>query len=199
MSLHPTLRSCAVLSLWVLLAALSSGGCSAPSTSLATQVAQPTPSPAPTASPSVTTTNPTPVLESSPQVLAACDIDLQAQAMREGHVPDWSALGLEACYELTLDLKPDDPSYTGSARVTFTNLTGGDLPDIVFRIYPNSRVIYGGVLEITSAQIDGRDAASEVFLPDKTAVRLPFETPLPGGATTVIDLRFEGQLPVDFA
>jgi hypothetical protein len=83
--------------------------------------------------------------------------------------------------------------------VTFTNLTGEDLPDIVFRIYPNSRVIYGGALDIISAQVDGRDTALEVFLPDKTAVRLPLSAPLPHGATTVIDFHFEGRLPVDFA
>ncbi len=201
MSLHrSTPRLFAVLSLGILLAALSTGGCSAPPPPLAaTHIAELTPSPALPASPPATTASPSAVPASSPQVLAACDIDLQAQAMRAGHLPDWNALGLDTCYELTLELKPDDPSYTGAARVTFTNLTGDNLTDVVFRIYPNSRVIYGGALDITSAQTDGRDAAPEVFLPDKTAARLPFETPLPGGATTVIDFQFEGRLPVDFA
>lgn len=201
MSLHrSTPRLFAVLSLWVLLAVLSSGGCSAPPTPLAaTQVAEPTLPPVLPASPPAVTAKSSAVPESSPQVLAACDTDLQAQAMRAGHVPNWNALGLEACYELTLDLKPDGQSYTGAARVTFANLTGSDLSDIVFRIYPNSRVIYGGALDITSAQVDGRDAALEIFLPDKTAVRLPLETALPSGATTVIDLQFEGGMPIDFA
>jgi len=195
-----TPRLFAVLSLWILLAALSTGGCSAPSTPLAaTQAAEPTLSPALPASPSAATAKSSAVPESSSQVLAACDTDLQAQAMRAGHVPNWNALGLEACYELTLDLKPDSQSYTGTARVTFANLTGSDLSDIVFRIYPNARVIYGGALDIISAQVGGRDTALEVFLPDKTAVRLLLSPPLPNGATTVIDLHFEGRLPIDFA
>jgi len=200
MSLHRSTSRLLIVLSGVLLVVLSSGGCSAPLTPLAaTQVAEPTLSPALPASPPAATAKSSAVPESSPQVLAACDTDLQAQAMRAGHVPNWNALGLDTCYELTLELKLDDPSYAGAARVTFTNLTGGDLPDIVFRIYPNSRVIYGGALDITSMQIDGRDTLFEVFLQDKTAVRLPLETPLPSGATAVIDLQFEGRLPVDFA
>ncbi len=180
----------------ILSGALAVSSCSAPAAPpAATQTAEATIPPPATDE----TATFSPSRASSPDVLAACDTSLQAQAMRDGHVPDWNALGLDTCYELTLDLKPDDPSYTGAARVTFTNLTGGDLPDIVFRIYPNSRVIYGGALDITSMQVDGRDTLFEVFLPDKTAVRLPLETPLPSGATAVIDLQFEGRLPVDFA
>jgi aminopeptidase N len=161
-------------------------GCSAPA-----------PTSAPAAPTSASEPSPAPV-ESSRAVLDACDTELQSRAMRESQVPAWDTLELNACYELTLELQPENQAYTGAARVTFANLTGGELPDIVFRVYPNARVIYGGALDITSAQIDGQKIAPEAFLIDETALRLPLAQALPAGATAVIDLTFAGRLPGDF-
>ena len=118
--------------------------------------------------------------------------------MRASQVPDWNALGLNACYELTLDLLPDEQSYTGTARLTFANLTGGDLPDLVFRLYPNAPIIYGGALEITSAQVDGRPVTPAVFLVDQTAVRLPLDRPLANHTAAIIEFDFAGRLSSDF-
>ena len=77
----------------------------------------------------------------SPDVLAACDTSAQDTAMLPEHTPAWAALGLSACYDLHLDLQPNQGKYSGRAEITFTNLTGEAIPDLVFRTYPNSDLI----------------------------------------------------------
>ncbi len=187
----PTIRWLVVGVLWI-------GSCTAPAA---------TPAP-PTLAPPAVPTEPPPAATSIPiapdpwpssrAVLAACDSRLQSRAMRASQVPDWNTLGLNACYELTLELLRDEQSYTGTARVTFANLTSGNLPDVVFRAYPNAPIIYGGTLDITSAQVDGTAVTPEVFLTDRTAVRLPLPRPLAEGAAIIVELTFEGHLPRDF-
>ena len=138
----------------------------------------------------------TPALDAQ-EVLVACPLEGQAVAMRPGFDPGWEALGLNACYDLTLDLSPERPGYTGSARVTYANLTGRDLPDLVFRLYPNADRIYGGDLQVTAVKVGGTQVDAEVFLSDQTAFRFSLENPLPSGEIVVVELEFSGQVPVD--
>ncbi len=144
-----------------------------------------------------TAASPTPPAPRS-KVLAACAPESQAAAMRPDQAPIWEDLKIAACYHLSLDLQSTDGSYTGQAQVTFTNLTGAALPDIIFRTYPNATRIYGGELTVTEAQVDGQPVTPEVMLEDQTAIRLPLSTPLAPGATLVVDLDFAGEAPVDF-
>ena len=132
------------------------------------------------------------------KVLAACDPDSQATAMHSNHVPDWSNLELAACYNLTLDLNPADGAYTGKGRIVFPNRTGDALTEIVFRVYPNSKLIFGGALSVIAARIEGAEVKPEVFLDDATAVRLPLAKPLAYGETVEIELDFEGRTAKDF-
>lgn len=166
---------------------------------LLTRCAAPEPVTAPaTPSQAMPVPMPTQSAVSNPDVLAACDTGLQARAMRDGFVPDWTSLGVNACYQLTLDLLPDEAAYTGTARVTFANPTGVALPDLVFRIYPNAAAIYDGALEIHAARVDGAPVTFESMLSDRTAVRLLLSRPLPAGAIAVVELTFEGSLPINF-
>jgi len=174
----------ACLGIAALIIAVLIAGCAAPTT-------------APT-QPSASSATPVPIAPAGPPVLVACDAEIQLRAMRPSQRPDWNALGLAACYDLSLDLKPDSQSYTGTARVTFTNRTGSDLPDLIFRLYPNAQVIYDGVLDVTSAQIGGKAVKPEIFLSDRTGLRLLLDQALPEGDTAVIEFAFEGLLPIDF-
>jgi hypothetical protein len=139
---------------------------------------------------------PAPSLDTQ-QVLAACPTGSQTTAMRPGYDPGWEALDLSACYELEFDLSLDPPGYTGSARVTYANQTGQEVPDLVFRLYPNAERIYGGELQVTSAHVDGIPVDGEVFLHDRTALRLPLENSLPPGEIAVVELEFSGMIPMD--
>jgi hypothetical protein len=118
--------------------------------------------------------------------------------MRLDQIPAWDDLGLDACYEISLDLQPEEGSYTGRSRLTYTNLTGEALADLVFRTYPNAPVIYGGQLAVTESRVDGAVVASEVFLSDRTGLRLLLPTPLAPGETVVVELAFSGRAPLDF-
>lgn len=131
------------------------------------------------------------------QVLEACSVGSQAVALRSGYEPVWQALGLGTCYELAFDLTAGLPGYTGKARVTYANQTDREIPDLVFRLYPNADRIYGGELRVSSAHIDGLPVATEVYLRDRTALRLFLEKALLPGDTTVVELEFSGRLPVD--
>jgi aminopeptidase N len=137
--------------------------------------------------------------ETKSAVLEACDASVQSTAMQIQSIPDWDVLNLEACYELTLDLTNSSPTYEGSARVTFTNLKGVPLTDLVFRTYPNAEQIYGGELSITSAHVDGIDVDPEEFLSDRTAVRISFANDLNPGETAVIELDFRGKTPTNLS
>ena len=135
---------------------------------------------------------------SSLDVLNACDLTLQARALRSSAIPYWSTLGIHTCYDLTFDLTSGGPDYSGSARITFSNPGSTALNDLVLRTYPNAPLLYGGQLDITSAQVNGLDLAISVFLEDRTAVRLPLDPPLQPGKTLALDLKFSGKLPIDF-
>jgi aminopeptidase N len=126
--------------------------------------------------------------------LDACDIKAQETAMSPDMKPDWTSLPLSACYQLRLNLHEDLTQYDGKATVTYTNQTGETLTDLVFRLYPNSERIYGGTLEVTSANIDGTLVVPEVFLSDKTGLRLSMVEPINSGETVVIELEFNGEL-----
>lgn len=131
-------------------------------------------------------------------VLEACDIDLQTKAMRAGNVPAWDSIPISACYDLELDLSSGGPNYTGVSKVTYTNNTSDPLEYLVFRLYPNAAIIYGGSLEITSARMGEAELNPDIFLEDETAARLMLPEPLGVGNTTVLNFTFEGSLPVDF-
>lgn len=163
----------------------------------------PTPAPTPTPTDSILpTTVPTPIpstFPSSPDALSACDLDLQSAAMRPGSIPDWHALGITTCYDLTFDLTSGGPDYSGSAVITYTHPDGAALDDLVLRLYPNAPLLFGGTLSITSAQVEQVELPTEVFLDDNTAVRLPLAQPLSAGETVQLLLNFSGTLPAGFA
>ncbi len=159
----------------------------------ACQALSPSPTAAPTPEPEIGAGQPV----SSSDILAACQPELQAKAMHPEEVPNWAALGLAACYDLQLDLL-DEGALTGQATVHFRNLTGSPLDEIVFRLYPNARLIFGGSLTINEASRDGSALKPEVFLDDQTAVQLPLGPALAPNESAVFEFAFEGETTRDF-
>jgi hypothetical protein len=131
------------------------------------------------------------------EVLAACPPGGQAEAMRPGSETDWEWLNLSTCYDLEFVLSSGPPGYSGTARVTYLNLEAGEVPDLVFRLYPNASRIYGGELQITAVRVDGAPAEHEIFLEDRSAFRIPLDRPLLPGEALLVELEFTGQVPVD--
>ncbi len=139
-----------------------------------------------------------PSLNIGREVMDACETRKQTLAMRSSEIPDWSSLSLDTCYNLRFDLTSGGPEYQGTAVITYTNSTPHPLADLVLRVYPNAKVIYGGNLEILSIRLDGGELEFQNDLPDGTVVRLIIPESIPPGKTVTLDLEFSGELPVDF-
>ncbi len=132
-------------------------------------------------------------------VEGACSLQAQSQAVRSGVGPDWSKLGPLPCYQLTLDLtKAKSGAFVGTETLTYTNTTQANLPDLVFRLYPNAQVLFDGSLNVTSADVGGRLVVLQPVLDDKTAYRLELPQSLAPGETVTINLGFAGQTPSNF-
>lgn len=150
------------------------------------------------ATPGVSAFSPSPTpLPGAPEWPETCDPALQARAMRPGQSADWAALALNACYELKLDLGDDPGAYSGSARVTFTNRTGENLDELVFRTYPNAEKIYGGSLEVIAIRVEGESLDGRVFLDDGTGLRLALPSSMAPGEATTVEMDFRGHTPID--
>jgi len=139
----------------------------------------------------------TPSPENISSILDACDLEAQESVLISDLIPNWNTLPLSACYELWLNLHDDSTKYDGKAIITYSNLTDETLTDLVFRLFPNSKRVYGGDLVVTSAHVDGTQVVPEVFLADKTGLRLSLDESIKPGDSAVIELEFDGNLTDD--
>ncbi len=145
------------------------------------------------------TAAPAPVEPTAAPAAGTCSVQAQSQAVRSAAEPDWSQLEPLPCYQLTLDLtKAETGAFVGTETLSFTNTTSSDLPDLVFRLYPNAPVLFGGSLNVTSVDIGGRLITLQPVLEDNTAFRLKLPQPLAPGESVTVNLGFEGQAPSNF-
>lgn len=128
------------------------------------------------------------------RVLEACSQEVQESVILPGEDIDWQALDINSCYHLWLKLLPGRRDFEGQANITFTNTFGDSLTELVFRLYPNAEWVYGGDLGVKETKIDGVLVSSEVFLADRTGLRLRLKDVLEPGETVVVVMEFQGQL-----
>ncbi len=102
-------------------------------------------------------------------------------------------VGLRSEYRLALSLDPTNRRLVGQQQVTFPNHTGQDLPEIVFRLYPNLPQ-YGGRIDVGAAWVDGQQSAASLRTED-TSLVVPLPRPLKPGSSVVVVLDFEVQIP----
>ncbi len=165
------------------------------------QTPSPSPEPKSTLVSAIPTTivlpNPTPV-PTSPDVLNACPIEEQIEAMRASQIPDWQHIGIFACYQLSLNLSEHSGSFPGGETLVFNNQTGVALNDIVLRVFPNAKNIYNGKMSIQTVKMDEKDLPFEYFLADQTGLRIRLDQPLMPGDTARIEISFQIEIPLDF-
>lgn len=133
-------------------------------------------------------------INSDTGVLDPCRLDIQETIMLPGEVPDWEALGVSTCYQLWLKILPDQHGYEGAANIAYTNYSREPQSELVFRLYPNAPRIYGGNLDVTSARVNGYLTNPEIFLEDRTGLRLRLNKELDPGKTIMLNFEFEGRL-----
>lgn len=123
-------------------------------------------------------------------------LELAARALRPEVRDDVARLADAPFYDVELRVALEgEPYVTGSARVVYRNRTAAPLSELVFRLYPNTR-IYASRLTIQQALVNGQPVAFALAVED-TALRLPLNPPLPPGERTVVELAFTTTIPVD--
>lgn len=112
--------------------------------------------------------------------------------------PDLARLTTAPRYQIDLTIDPAAQTYRGRQMVTYTNTDTAPLPDIVFRIFPNSCALYGcGELKVNAVTVGGRSVETTTDL-EGTALRVMLPQPLAPGQQVDVSLDFTGRVPRDF-
>ncbi len=161
--------------------------------------ATPTVSPSPTSAPPSVTLTPTLPPTKTPTVAptpTSAWLELAVHALRPEARDDVARLVDAPFYDVELRVALEgEPYVAGSARVTYCNRTAAPLSELVFRLYPNTR-IYASRLTIQQALVNGQPAAFVLEVED-TALRLPLNPPLPPGESVGVELAFTTAIPVN--
>ena len=113
----------------------------------------------------------------------------QADAVTLGDIPH---------YDLNLEIDFSQANFTGQSRVNYTNIEADVLDSLFFRLYPNGGKSYGnGHLQVEDVQVGGQEVETDLSLQDSVLEVMPPEPLLPGD-TVQIDMKFSGEVPVDF-
>jgi hypothetical protein len=147
-----------------------------------------------------------PILAVLAGILAACS-PLPAKPTHESILPDEPTLppptviGVPTAvevspfaeYRMVLSLDLAGRKLDGKQRVVFPNHTGGDLEEIVFRLYPNLPQ-YGGTMSIGPVWVDGERRSSSLRA-DDTSLVVPLARPLAPESSVTIELSYDIQIP----
>lgn len=151
--------------------------------------------PSPTAPGSIPTVTPAISAEHDFLENALCFYDQQRVAMNADHADDLVQAGINACYDLAVQLDTASARYAGALDLAYYNESSLTIPDLVFRLYPNTLYNYAGELAIDSIEIAGQTVRAEVQLADRSAVRVALPQPIVPGESIQIRLTFHGRVP----
>ena len=100
----------------------------------------------------------------------------------------------------TISVQPDltNARYVGHQIVDYVNTTPVTLTTLVFRLLPNAYGSTGGDLIITAAAIDGQRTNGTAGGSRNSYYTLPLPAPLLPGATTRVELAYNGSIPRNY-
>ncbi len=98
-------------------------------------------------------------------------------------------------YQIDLTIASDLKSYSATQIVTYTNAETVTLPQVYFRLFPNSPA-YGGQLKITSLRANGVAVKPKYEL-DDTALRIDLAQSLQPGEVIEFELAYTVQVPTE--
>lgn len=107
--------------------------------------------------------------------------------------PQLEAAGPLPRYSIRAELSPSGDRLDGQMVLVVPNPGPAALPDLVFRLYPNTPH-YGGVISVSQVRVNGGPVAAE---PDAegTDLRLLLPTPLAPGEEATVTMAFSVELP----
>jgi len=96
-------------------------------------------------------------------------------------------------YGITLEIDFAGGTFRGTQTIDYLNMTGSQLEEVFFRLYPNAAAIYGnGFLKVDAVEVDGKPVETRTFV-DKTALWIPLASPLEPGERISLKMGFNGQ------
>jgi hypothetical protein len=129
-----------------------------------------------------------------PTITAEEPLDYRA-AMKPEFAAEIDRFGNAPHYQIDLTIAPDLKSYSATQIVTYTNAETLTLPNVYFRLFPNSPA-YGGQLKITSLRANGVDVTPTYEL-DNTAMRIDLAQPLKPGESIEFKMDYTVQVPTE--
>ena len=133
--------------------------------------------------------------EPLPPVELSEELALQQAAMREGFENDVITYGRIPYYRFRLDVQTDPVHVTGRADVTYTNLTGGALDEIVFRLYPNAFERLPP-LEVGDVDVAGEVVRARMQVQD-TVLTVPLSEELSPNEAVTVGIDFTFSVPTE--
>lgn len=131
-------------------------------------------------------------------------------------VEDYNGIDIDSInrYEIEVELNTERKTYSANQKVTYVNNTGIELDEIYFHLYPNaykeletapilfhedimSRGYVPGYIEIEEIKVNGVDAEYAVQGKGDTILRISFNEPLGENRKVIIELKYEGKLPLN--
>jgi len=101
-------------------------------------------------------------------------------------------------YTMAVDIDYAAGAFRGASRVSYTNQETVPLKSLYFRLLPNAGKSYGGgSLEVTQVKVGGQPAGTRLSLFD-SVLEVALAQPLEAGRTTLVEMAFSGEVPLDF-
>jgi hypothetical protein len=132
-------------------------------------------------------------VSSGPQ--RAAYIDRQVQALRADSRDSVAALGDVPLYTIEAAVNPSTGRIQAVSQMAYTNRTGVYLPDLVFRLLPNARSIYGGGTLTVDSVSRGDEQVTVQLEEEGTVMRVPLEPPLSPDQSASVTITFTAQVP----
>ena len=122
-------------------------------------------------------------------------MEQQALALRPAFRGDLESLADAPRYTIEAAVNPESGRVTGQMSLRYTNTNDETLSELVFRLYPNARTIYGGGSLTVESVAQGGIALDTDLSEDGTALRARLQHPLKPGQVVWVDTTFSAQVP----
>ena len=140
-----------------------------------------------------------PLETATAQLTASPVLNSQEQALLPDFRADMQAMGQAPHYTIQVEIDPLAAAFQGSLQLQYANQESAALDQLFLRLYPNDGASYGpGSLEVTDITLDGQ-AVTRAASQAASIVKIALPAPLPPGGQALLELRFKGQAPRDFA
>ena len=121
----------------------------------------------------------------------------QTVALRPAFHHHLNAIPDMSFYDINASVDLQHATVEGELTLRYTNTMDSPLSELVFRLLPNAKTIYGGGSLTVGSVTQGSRALAFVLSPDQTVMHVPLSRRLEPGQTVALDVTFVTELPID--